>query len=65
MYSGSVVLGRIYCGMHSISDCVVGGLLGILTFVVHDLFGEDLELYMNNPSYFGEWGARDMSFLCS
>lgn len=50
IYAGSVVVGRIYCGMHSISDCVVGMLLGCFTFALNVYIGESLETLMANSS---------------
>lgn len=39
-YALSIVLGRIYCGMHGFSDVIVGSLLGAGLAVIQCRFGE-------------------------
>ncbi|GJJ10601.1 hypothetical protein Clacol_004828 [Clathrus columnatus] len=34
-YACTIVFGRIYCGMHSFTDCVAGSLLGAAIWLVH------------------------------
>ena len=53
-YAGSVVLGRIYCGMHSISDCVAGAVLGTLTWTMQLRYGQWLDDWMTTPGLTGE-----------
>lgn len=52
-YASSVVLGRIYCGMHSVSDCVVGGAIGIATWIAINSLEDTIESWLVNPSYGG------------
>lgn len=40
IYVGSIVLGRLYCGMHGFFDVVVGCLLGALIGMVEYLYGD-------------------------
>lgn len=54
IYAGSVVLGRVYCGMHGLSDCVAGAILGCFTFAVNSYLGDSLENWMINPSLFSK-----------
>jgi dihydrosphingosine 1-phosphate phosphatase len=53
-YAGSVVLGRIYCGMHSISDCVAGAMLGTLAWSMQLHYGQWLDDWMTTPGLTGE-----------
>lgn len=39
IYATSIVIGRLYCGMHGFFDVVMGSLLGALVSVVHCLYG--------------------------
>ncbi|KAF8308309.1 PAP2-domain-containing protein [Clavulina sp. PMI_390] len=50
LYVGSVVGGRIYCGMHGVSDCVVGILIGTFTVLMNMAFGEAWERIMEMNS---------------
>lgn len=50
-YAGSVVLGRIYCGMHSVSDCVAGSMIGVLSFFAVESYGGLFEDWAVLPSY--------------
>ena len=45
-YVLSIVLGRIYTGMHSIVDCTAGVTLGILVWAVHAVYWEPVETWL-------------------
>lgn len=48
IYGASIVLGRLYCGMHGFSDVVVGSLLGVLLAYLQCEYGPALDAYMYN-----------------
>ncbi|KAK0497797.1 phosphatidic acid phosphatase type 2/haloperoxidase [Armillaria luteobubalina] len=37
IYAFSIIFGRLYTGMHTFTDCIVGGILGTLAVWVHSL----------------------------
>ncbi|KAL5521565.1 LCB3 [Sanghuangporus sanghuang] len=45
-YVFSIVLGRVYTGMHSLVDCVAGVTLGILVWTVHALYWGSIETWL-------------------
>ncbi|KAK3821186.1 MAG: PAP2 superfamily-domain-containing protein [Benniella sp.] len=49
IYAVSIVYGRLYCGMHSITDCVGGSLIGIMIWAVQWTFRHTIEYYMVSP----------------
>ncbi|KAF9294741.1 hypothetical protein BGZ74_011131 [Mortierella antarctica] len=49
VYAVSIVYGRLYCGMHSITDCVGGSLIGICIWAVQWTFRHTIEYYMVSP----------------
>ncbi|KAF9437905.1 hypothetical protein BGZ76_010616 [Entomortierella beljakovae] len=51
VYAFSIIYGRLYCGMHSITDCVGGVIIGASIWAVQWTFRDSLEYYMTNPSW--------------
>ncbi|KAG0308506.1 hypothetical protein BGZ98_007775 [Dissophora globulifera] len=49
IYAISIVYGRLYCGMHSITDCVGGSIIGISIWAVQWTFRHTIEYYMVSP----------------
>ncbi|KAF9947756.1 hypothetical protein BGZ70_002524 [Mortierella alpina] len=49
VYAVSIVYGRLYCGMHSITDCVGGSLIGLCIWAVQWTFRHTIEYYMVSP----------------
>ncbi|KAG0245506.1 hypothetical protein BGW41_000133 [Actinomortierella wolfii] len=49
VYAVSIVYGRLYCGMHSITDCVGGSAIGIAIWCAYWNYREAIEYYMVNP----------------
>ncbi|KAG0369720.1 hypothetical protein BC939DRAFT_441650 [Gamsiella multidivaricata] len=49
IYAVSIVYGRLYCGMHSITDCVGGSIIGITIWAVQWTFRRTIEYYMVSP----------------
>lgn len=50
-YMVSIVLGRLYCGMHGFFDVVVGTGLGALISVIQCLYGSEFDDYIHNGSF--------------
>ena len=42
-YAGSIILGRLYCGMHSFIDCIAGSLLGASIGLIQGAYGSLFE----------------------
>ncbi|KAI9828159.1 MAG: hypothetical protein M1832_003686 [Thelocarpon impressellum] len=45
-YATSILLGRLYCGMHGFLDVIIGGVLGAMLSVLQCLYGEALDRYL-------------------
>ncbi|KAL3469763.1 phosphatidic acid phosphatase type 2/haloperoxidase [Aspergillus californicus] len=45
MYVTSIILGRLYCGMHGFFDVIIGSALGVLLAVVHYSFQTVIDQY--------------------
>ena len=52
-YAFSIILGRIYCGMHGFLDVIVGSLLGAALAFVQFQFEEPFEAYIHSGSLEG------------
>ncbi|KAJ0166954.1 Dihydrosphingosine 1-phosphate phosphatase [Colletotrichum tanaceti] len=50
-YAVSIVLGRLYCGMHGFIDVVVGSILGAAISLVEFHYGPPLDAYMHGSSW--------------
>lgn len=50
-YLFSIVLGRLYCGMHGFLDVMVGTSLGALLSVIQCTYGEAFDAFINNGSF--------------
>ena len=49
-YAGSIVLGRVYCGMHGFFDVVIGSLLGALLSIVEVVFVDRFDEFVYSGS---------------
>ncbi|KAL8732480.1 MAG: hypothetical protein Q9166_002694 [cf. Caloplaca sp. 2 TL-2023] len=45
-YATSIVLGRLYCGMHGFFDVLVGAILGALLSIIQCFYGETFDDFM-------------------
>jgi len=50
-YAFSIVIGRLYCGMHGFLDVIIGSILGIWVGVAEFYYGPALDLYMHSSSW--------------
>ncbi|KAK9495900.1 phosphatidic acid phosphatase type 2/haloperoxidase [Lipomyces doorenjongii] len=49
VYMGSIVLGRIYCGMHGFLDVIAGAILGALIFYLRWTFADVIDQFITRP----------------
>src|SRR6266536_5141542 len=45
-YAFSIVLGRLYCGMHGFFDVIIGSLLGVLLGVIQCVYDDAFDEYL-------------------
>ena len=50
-YMSSIVLGRLYCGMHGFLDVVIGTALGVVLSVIQCLYGSVFDDYIHASSF--------------
>ncbi|KAL2862183.1 PAP2 domain protein [Aspergillus lucknowensis] len=50
LYVTSIVLGRLYCGMHGFFDVIVGSALGVLLAVLHYTYDPAIDEYVHSGS---------------
>ena len=50
-YAFSIVLGRLYCGMHGFIDVVLGSLLGALLSAIQCLYGDTFDDFIYSGSF--------------
>lgn len=49
-YAVSIILGRLYCGMHGFFDVVIGGALGAFLSTLQFWFGEGFDAFIHTTS---------------
>jgi membrane-associated phospholipid phosphatase len=50
-YALSIILGRLYCGMHGFVDVIIGSILGAAISAVECIYGRDIDRYLHSSSY--------------
>jgi membrane-associated phospholipid phosphatase len=50
LYVASIVVGRLYCGMHGFFDVFIGSALGVLLAVLHYTFESPIDQYVHSGS---------------
>lgn len=50
-YAFSIILGRLYCGMHGFVDVIFGSILGALISTVECIYGSRIDNYLHNSSW--------------
>lgn len=56
-YALTIVFGRIYCGMHSITDCMAGSLLGAVIWGAHWLVEERIDAWTRTGGLEGKFSS--------
>lgn len=49
VYWGSLIFGRLYCGMHGFFDVLAGSLIGVLVFLFRHLYGPVFDAWLFDP----------------
>ena len=50
-YATSIILGRLYCGMHGLLDIGVGSALGVLLSFIQYTYGDDFDQFIQSGSF--------------
>ena len=50
-YATSIIVGRLYCGMHGFFDVIIGGILGAVLSVVQCMHGQALDDFLYAGSF--------------
>jgi hypothetical protein len=50
-YAFSIILGRLYCGMHGFLDVIIGSILGALISAIECIYGSDIDKYLHSSSW--------------
>ncbi|KAI0428129.1 PAP2 superfamily-domain-containing protein [Xylaria sp. FL1042] len=50
-YAVSIVLGRLYCGMHGFVDVIIGSIMGAVITLVEFHYGPPLDLYLQQNGW--------------
>ncbi|TVY50513.1 Dihydrosphingosine 1-phosphate phosphatase [Lachnellula cervina] len=50
-YAVSIILGRLYCGMHGFIDVIVGSIMGALISVIECLYGARFDRWLHSSSW--------------
>lgn len=50
-YVSSIILGRLYCGMHGFLDVIIGSLLGAFLAFIECSYGDMMSQYLYSGSY--------------
>lgn len=59
-YATSIIIGRLYCGMHGFFDVIIGGLLGALFAGVQVVCGDSFDDWIA----FGPWPRLAVVIIC-
>lgn len=50
-YAFSIILGRLYCGMHGFLDVIVGSIMGAFISVIECVYGPDIDKYLHSSTW--------------
>ena len=51
LYATSIVLGRLYCGMHGFCDVIIGSILGALVAALQFRYGDAVDAFVYSGSF--------------
>lgn len=63
LYVSTIVLGRIYCGMHGFLDVIGGAVIGVGLWWTRFLYGDVMDSIILSPSYKALWIIPIVLFL--
>ncbi len=58
-YATSIILGRLYCGMHGFFDVIIGSVLGAFLSVIQCVYGDDFDSFI----HVGSWKPLAITIL--
>jgi len=50
-YAFSIILGRLYCGMHGFVDVIIGSIIGVVISVIECVYGAHIDRYLHSSSW--------------
>ncbi|CZT08176.1 related to sphingoid base-phosphate phosphatase [Rhynchosporium graminicola] len=50
-YALSIILGRLYCGMHGFIDVIVGSIMGAIISAIECIYGPDIDKFLHSSSW--------------
>lgn len=50
-FTTTIVIGRLYCGMHGFFDCIVGSLIGALLAAIQIIYGDAYDTWIWEGSF--------------
>lgn len=51
-YAASIVVGRLYCGMHGFLDVIIGSIMGAVISLIEFYYGPPLDAYMHASAWY-------------
>ncbi|KAG4444515.1 hypothetical protein IFR05_000106 [Cadophora sp. M221] len=50
-YAFSIILGRLYCGMHGFIDVIVGSIMGVGISAIECIYGAEIDRFLHSSSW--------------
>jgi len=50
-YAFSIILGRLYCGMHGFVDVIIGSIIGAAISFIECIYGADIDKFLHSSSW--------------
>ncbi|KAH7409308.1 sphingosine-1-phosphate phosphohydrolase-like protein [Cadophora sp. MPI-SDFR-AT-0126] len=50
-YAFSIILGRLYCGMHGFLDVIIGSIMGVGISAIECIYGADIDKFLHSSSW--------------
>jgi len=50
-YAFSIILGRLYCGMHGFIDVIIGSIMGAGISAIECIYGADIDRYLHSSTW--------------
>ncbi|KAG0646055.1 Dihydrosphingosine 1-phosphate phosphatase [Hyphodiscus hymeniophilus] len=55
-YAFSIIIGRLYCGMHGFVDVIIGSIMGAFISVIECVYGPRIDHFLHNSSWLAPAG---------
>ncbi|KAF5132324.1 hypothetical protein DV495_001421 [Geotrichum candidum] len=63
LYVATIVMGRVYCGMHGFLDVIGGAIIGIFLWLIRHIYGPAMDAFIISSSYKALWIVPFVLFL--